>query len=135
MKEFEGISIRKLEQINTSDKRGPTYEWCKNIPGLQITIYKRKKGSSCGNHFHKGEDKSKNPERFLLLKGSLKLEAKNEINQTMKKEIEPISEILIYPNVLHSFYPLTSIMYLEYRSTVYDRNNEDVYPEEQFNLE
>ena len=127
MKGFEGLIIRKLNQIDPYDSRGPTYEWSKNIPGLQITLYKRKKGSTCGNHYHKGEDKSKNPERFLLINGLLQIEAKNAIKQTMKKKIEAVSEILIYPNVLHSFYPLTDIIYIEYRSTVFDPNNKDVY--------
>lgn len=46
--------------------------------------------------------------------------------------INEVSEILIYPNVIHSFHPLTDIIYIEYRSAVFNEKNSDVYPKSEF---
>ena len=59
--EFKGIQINKKNPININDLRGQTYEWCKGIPGLQISIYIRPPNFPSGNHYHKGKDPSKNP--------------------------------------------------------------------------
>ena len=122
-----GVKITSLEQANPNDTRGPIYEWCKGLPGRQLTIYERKKGLSLGNHYHKGEDPSKNPEILFLAKGEFRLVAYDKQGQRFEADVQEGNEIKIYPNVLHSLETLTDIILLEYRSTVFDRAKPDTY--------
>lgn len=129
---MEGLIIRKIDPASKEDLRGPTYEWCKGLNGLQVTIYKRKKGSLSGTHYHKGNDPSKNPERFFLVEGQLLLKALNRQGQQLEEVIKAGTEFLIYPNILHSMKALTNIIFLEYRTTVFDKSNSDTYSAETY---
>ena len=129
---FKGIIINKIPPINPNDARGPTYEWCKGLPGLQTSIYIRNPGFVCGNHYHKGHDPSKNPERFFLIEGEAILVATNPENQVLEEIVEDGTELLIYPNILHKLQPTTRIYFLEYRSTPFDSQNSDTYPAETY---
>ena len=64
---MEGIQINRIISSDFADPRGPTYEWCKGLLGQQVTIFYRNAGIIAGNHYHKGNDPSKNPEFFFLL--------------------------------------------------------------------
>ena len=129
---FTGILLHKLSTANEQDQRGVTYEWCKGLPGLQVTIYQRKKGSICGNHFHKGDDPSKNPERFFLVQGTMRLKAWNLHGEHMNCLVEAGTEMILEPNVLHSLEAQTDVTYIEYRSTVFNKAKPDCYPAELF---
>lgn len=129
MKKFKGIIIRKIAPVDPNDLRGPTFEWCKGQPGLQISVFERKAGVSFGGHYHKGEDKSKNPERFFLIKGKEKVIAENGLkNQKLDISIEGPTEIIISPNILHTFKAITDVIFLEYRETTFDKSKPDTYP-------
>ena len=130
--EFKGIIINKILPINSNDEKGFTYEWCKGLPGLQTSIYIRNPTFLCGNHYHKGKDPSKNPERFFLIEGKTLLLAKNPANQMLEEIIEGGTELIIYPNVLHELRPTTKIYFIEYRSTPFNKENPDTYPAETY---
>lgn len=127
---FQGITITKVAPIIT--EKGPTYEWSKGVPGLQITLYQRKKGKISGNHFHKGDDPSKNPERFFLIQGRMRLQARNRQGQVMNVIIEEGTELLINSWVFHALEALTDVVFVEYRSTVFNRQKPDTYSEKDF---
>ena len=130
MQTFQGIEIIKIPIVNPEDTRGPVYEWCKGQSGMQVSIFKRKLGITFGNHYHLGADPSKNPEKFFLIKGKMKLKAKNlTSNEIFETIIEEGTELLIYPKIWHSFESLADVIFIEYRSTVFDKNNPDVYTE------
>ncbi len=129
------IQIKKLNPSN-SDNRGSVYEWCKGEKGVQVTVYKRKAGTVFANHYHKGRDPSKNPERFLLVSGKAKLVGYNGLlKETIDVIIDEDTEVIIMPNVLHTFEALTDVIFLEYRSTVFDPKNSDCYSAETYLIE
>ncbi len=129
MQLLPGLHINQIPPADPHDPRGPTYEWCKHRTGLQVTIYKRKAGTLAGNHYHKGDDPSKNPEYFFLIEGKLKLTASSSHNTHQCEEIiEGGTELIIGPHISHSMEALTDIIFIEYRSTVFDKNNPDTYP-------
>ncbi len=128
---IEGVSVKKIRPVNPKDKKGPTYEWCKSIQGLQVSIYHRPKGKIFGEHYHKGIDPSKNPERFFVVAGKARLRAYNG-TQRMSRVIEEGTEVLIWPYVYHSYEALTDFYFIEYRSTIYDKENSDSFDEESY---
>ena len=132
MERFQGIDINQLERVNPDDPRGPVYEWCKGVAGQQVSIYHRPGGTPFGNHFHKGDDPAKNPERFFLVKGRVHLRATNPEGQELDVNVDEGSEIIIQPGVLYFFTPLTDIIFLEYRTTVFNRERPDSYPPEEY---
>ncbi|MEK6945408.1 MAG: hypothetical protein AABW63_01305 [Nanoarchaeota archaeon] len=130
---MEGVNISGIYPADLNDPRGMTYEWCKGILGLQLTVFERKKGTVFGGHYHKGLDPSKNPERLFLIKGQLKLLAHNGmIDSSLEETVNEGEELLIFPGIIHSFHSLTDIIILEYRSTIFDRNNSDTFSPETY---
>jgi oxalate decarboxylase/phosphoglucose isomerase-like protein (cupin superfamily) len=121
------VKITRVEQANLNDPRGPIYEWCKGLPGMQLTIYERKKGISLGNHYHKGEDPSKNPEILFLAKGEFKLVAYDKQGRRFEADVQEGQEIKISPYVLHALKTLTDIILLEYRSNIFNKEKPDTY--------
>ena len=128
--DFLGITITKVNPIMT--EKGITYEWSKGVPGLQVNIYNRKKGRISGNHFHKGDDPSKNPERFFLIQGRMRLRARNRQGETMEAFVEEGTELLIDPWVFHALEALTDVIFIEYRNTIFNRKKPDTYSEREF---
>lgn len=130
---FTGIEINKIHPTDPEDLRGPTYELYKGETGLQVTAYIRRRDVFFGNHYHRGEDPSKNPEKMFLVKGVVRLIAEDGV---AKKYLDTIVkegyEIRIYPNILHSMLALTDVIFLEYRSTIFDRENPDTYPNDTY---
>ncbi len=126
MQTFPGLKINTIAPADPYDPRGPTYEWCKNRSGKQVTIYKRKAGTIAGNHFHQGKDPSRNPEYFFLIDGKLKLIAFTDSHHC-EEIIESGTELIIGPNIKHSMEALTDIIFIEYRETVFDKDNPDTY--------
>ena len=131
-----GVEIEQLEDVSQSgDKRGPVFEW-KNFTDrktVQLTSYFRKNGSIFGNHFHKGTDPSKNPEFFFLVSGEAELWAWNKFTkEEAKVRLKPGMILTIWPHVLHKSTALTDIVYVEPRITVFDKNNSDTFPAEEY---
>lgn len=124
-----GITLNKVSIIKSS--KGETIEWCKNIPGMQVTIYYRPKDSQFAHHFHKGEDPSKLPERFLLIQGKVKMTFWNGKEQETAI-IEKGTEMLIQPFIYHEAVTLEDAIFAEYRATPFTEQTSDVYSKEEF---
>ena len=131
-KERPKVIIRKIEPADPDDERGPTYEWCRGLPGKQVSIYVRKRWSWFGNHFHGGRDPSKNPERFFLARGKVWFQAFEGKKRIVNGIIGSGAEIIIYPGILHSMRALTDVIFVEYRETEFDKSKSDTYPEEEY---
>jgi len=125
---ISGVKIKKIKPVKEKDKRGPTYEWCRGLPGRQVSVYIRKKGSRFGEHYHEGADPSKDPELLFLAKGRIEFQAVNPQGQEMKRIIKGGQELKIYPGILHWSRALTEVVFVEYRSIVYDKKHNDTYP-------
>ena len=129
MKEL--FEVNELTPVNLGDKRGPTYNW--TLPdGRSIVLFFRKKGSILGNHYHKGEDPSKNPERFFLAMGKLKGKFRGPDGKEKEKTLEvkfgeQALELTIYPFAWHSFEVLEDTLLVESRITPFDPDKPDVY--------
>lgn len=124
---MDGVIIRPVEPADRNDTRGMTYEWCRGLPGMQVTFGERKAGTVSGKHWHKGEDPSKNPERFLLVYGRMRARFCDGLDTEEKLIQEPFMELLIPPNILHAYIAVDDILFAEYRPTVYDRGRPDTY--------
>lgn len=125
--------IRKVEPVTASDPRGKTYEWCRGILGLQISIYERKAGHSFGGHFHTGIDHSKNPERFFLIIGKLECcFIDGYTDELFTAEVSEGNELIIPARVLHYMKALTDSIFIEYRPTMFDKSNPDSFPAERY---
>jgi hypothetical protein len=64
------------------DDRGHTAEYFHDRMGLHLIVF-RKAGTVSGRHFHKGISKAKNPEIFLLLSGTTRVNWRNVNNNEM----------------------------------------------------
>ncbi len=129
---MDGVSFRQIEPVNADDPKGLTYEWCKGIPGMQVTCCLRNAGKISGNHYHRGDDPSKNPERMLILSGSCDLITCDGTQTVVHFLRQPPLEIIIQPSILHAFLPKENINFLEYRATVFNPENNDTFPAESF---
>ncbi len=128
---IDGVLIKKLEPVVPGDVRGHTYEWCKGLPGMQVSVFYRKTGSIYGEHFHTGHDSSKNPERFLVLRGKVMLRA-TDGNDEMTTTLREAHEVLIQPYIYHTFEALSDVIFIEYRATIFDRSKPDAFDRESF---
>jgi dTDP-4-dehydrorhamnose 3,5-epimerase-like enzyme len=121
------VIIRTVPAIE--NEKGRTIEWCRGLPGQQVSVYYRKKGQQFAHHFHKGEDPAKNPERFFLIAGKVEISFFDPDTQEKEKQIiEAGEEMLIYPQVHHEAKALEDSIFIEYRETVFDPNRSDTYP-------
>jgi dTDP-4-dehydrorhamnose 3,5-epimerase-like enzyme len=83
-------------------------------------MFKRKKGAVSGRHYHKGKHPSKNPERFFVLYGKMKLYAKDlKTGQETEQVIAPFTEIQISPNIYHELLALGDSIFLEFKNEPY----------------
>ena len=132
-----GFTVKRLVPANPNNDRGKrTWEW-KLPDGRQITIYRRRKGEKFAAHFHKGEDPTKNPERFVLLEGRMWMDfedvdgnRKETVLDAKKGKKQP--ELTVEVGVLHTAIALTNCLYIEYRRQYFDPGNPDTYPAEAF---
>lgn len=110
------------------NEKGTTVEWCKGLPGKQISIYYRDKGSSFAQHYHTGKDASKNPERFFLISGKVQFWIEVSDHCIVQETLLPGQEMLIYPFVKHQAVALEDSIFIEYRSTVFSVDMNDTIP-------
>ncbi len=127
---MEGVIIKELQAVNPLDERGMTYEIYRGLETKQITLCKRKRGTYSGNHYHKGEDPSKNLERFVIIDGTGRLLIYNGIS--LEENIIKESEIIIGPYILHAIIADTDICFEEQRCTIFDREKTDTYSADSF---
>lgn len=123
-----GVTFKVISPVNI-DARGKVYRWCTNLLGMEVTIFQRLAGVSFGNHYHKGKDPSRNPERFLLLQGTASFWAYNGITKERVENVvvKEFTEVLIDKGVLHGFTAITNTIFIEYRVTTFDDNHPDMY--------
>lgn len=127
---FPGVEIRCVLLALESDPRGNTYEWCKGLPGKQVSVYTRHKGVIFGNHYHTGKDPSKNPERFFLIQGKIRLTVwKHGQSEKFTTKLGDGTELLLYPYIWHVMEALTDVIFIEYRSKEFDREKPDTFTE------
>jgi hypothetical protein len=126
---MKGIEIRPLSPKETP--AGNAYEWCKGVPGMQVTLFSRKPGTFSGKHYHLGTDPSRNPERCVLLQGEALFIACNGA-ETLDQIIKPFTEILISPLVMHALRADAPILFAEYRKTPFNPRQADTYLFETF---
>lgn len=120
--------IIKKHNPDYKDERGYMVDAFKGEDAKQITVLFRKAGTISGNHYHKGEDPSKNPEKFFIIKGKMKLTAENLEGELLWEDIvDDLTEIRIPPYVKHTFEALEDTWFIEYRKTVFDEKNSDTY--------
>lgn len=129
---MEGVRIRIVPSAKKDDPCGRTWEWAKGVCTLQITVYERKEGVTFGAHFHKGDDPSKNPERFFLAAGEIWAFFEDLNGNCERLVIKPGSEITIAPWILHTMTPLEDVILIEQRVTIFDREHSDTYAEAEF---
>lgn len=107
------------------DERGYIQEW-KFDDYRQITVLLRKKGGHFGHHLHTGADPSKDPERFFVLKGHVKVQWWDGSGGKHEAEMKDGDTITIPKNIPHCFDSLEDCWFLEYRVTHFDPQHPDV---------
>ena len=117
-----------------SERGKRTWEWL--LPGgQQITFYLRLARENFAGHFHKGDDPSKNPELFVLLRGKMKFVFRdlegNCASVTLDAATGPQC-LTIQPWAFHDVVAETDVLYAEYRETRFNPDMPDTYPEEEF---
>lgn len=136
----KGINIRVLPPANSRNAKGKrTWEWPLKKRMFRsnhhVTVYLRQRGERFAGHFHKGEDPSKNPEYFLLLKGRIQVsfQKRGESNQELVVDGKrgPV-EITIQPWVLHKMKALAKSIYLEYKPRKFNPTRPDIYSPGEF---
>lgn len=114
-------------KVASKDARGYVWQW-QFKDGRQVSIFFRKKGVHFAHHYHMGKDRAKNPERFFLVSGRVRVMWWNTRGKKFVRKVRAGSEILIPKMVPHCFDALEGCMFLEYRSTHFDPKHPDVVP-------
>ena len=128
-----GVCIEKIAPVRTDDPQGNVFELFKGKPGLQVTVFERKAGVVCGKHFHKGTDPSKDPEYLFLISGECRVHAYNGFtDETLEKIVSAGTLLTFEKGIYHELEALTDIIFLEYRSTVFDPEYSDTFLREEY---
>lgn len=112
----------KIEQVPLwkQDDRGKAYGFSVRESSYFIVLY-RQAGTTSGDHYHRGEIKSKSPEIFYFVKGKAELTVRDiETGGEEVYQVEEGVKIEIPPMVYHSFKALTDIILLEFNTTKED---------------
>lgn len=129
---MKGVKIVKIAPVSR-DSRGETRELFTGLPGRQMVLYKRKKGAVFGRHFHKGIDPSKNPERMFIISGRLEFFAYDgQSGETLRTKISGNTYLTIAKGIYHEMRALSDVFFIEYRSTIFDKENPDTFPQEDY---
>lgn len=92
-----------------------------------LTVIHRRAGTVSGDHYHKGETRSKSPETFFLVSGKVKLFVRDiKTNEEETYEIEENHKIAIPPRVYHAFTAVTDFVLLEFNLEEEDYKNDVV---------
>jgi dTDP-4-dehydrorhamnose 3,5-epimerase-like enzyme len=127
------VKIKKFEP-NFTDKTGEVYNLPVTRKFKEMAVFTKKKGTIFAEHYHKGKDSSKNPEIFILLRGKLRLKARDiETGKSETHVIEAVSQFEIPPYVYHTFVALEKTIFIESRKTFYDKNKSNNYYDFGFN--
>lgn len=128
--EIDKVNTRALVPANPSNDRGlRTWKW-----GL-TTVYFRQQGEVFGGHFHEGIDPSKDPEKFLLLTGTVEVSLEDQEGHNRSFVLAAGSgpvELAIPPRVLHTLVALVDCWFIENRVTPFNPELPDTYLREDF---
>jgi quercetin dioxygenase-like cupin family protein len=122
----EGYRVGHLEPVNPNDPKGSTWEW-KHEDGRQITVYERHAGHKFGGHYHTGSDPSKCPERLYVARGRISVifDDSGVIGGVVLNQGDTL---IIDPLVKHWMRAIDDCTLIEYRITLFDRENPDTVP-------
>ncbi len=121
---MKGVTYQKVPSIE--NEKGITVEWCKGIPGKQVSIYYRNAGQSFADHYHTGADSSKKPERFFLISGKVSFFCEDmKSKETTSFILTSGMELLIEPFIYHKAEALEDSIFLEYRMTEFNPKDSD----------
>lgn len=130
---MQGIQIEYIPSKVPDDPRGEVFELFKGKPGRQVTLYTRVANTAFGNHFHRGDDPSKDPELIFIISGSCELYALNGFTgEEMRETVGEHTLISIQKGIYHELVAQTDVIFMEYRSTVFDPEHPDTYPKEAY---
>lgn len=114
-------------KILGKDARGYVWQW-QFKDGRQVSIFFRKKGVHFAHHYHTGKDSSKDPERFFIVSGRVRVTWWNAHGKRFVRQVHAGSEIIIPKLMPHCFDALEDCIFLEYRTTHFDHQHPDVVP-------
>ncbi len=110
---MKGVNIVNLEKIH-SDERGEIFSLKLLDTFSEIVFVRRRKGTVSGKHYHTGKDKSKNPERLIVVSG--RIEAKFfdiKTEEYQKKILNSMDMIEVFPNVYHELKAVEEVVFIE----------------------
>lgn len=119
------VKIEKITPLK-EDARGNAYGFEIRPAGYPIILH-RKAGTRSGDHYHKGNTKSKSPEIFYLAEGKIRLTVKDmETAEEEIYEVEENTKIEIPSKIYHSVFALTDIVLIEFNVRKEDFKNDTV---------
>lgn len=116
------VKITKINPFNP-DKRGLAYGFAARSSKYFIIVH-RKRGTISAKHHHKGLSKSRNPETFCLVFGTMRIYTRNL--KTKKEEEHIITEnhlVEIPAMVYHELHAATDMIFIEF----HDRDDSRSY--------
>ena len=107
------ITITPLDQVG-EDERGGTYVFDMDRSGQMIVAH-RKAGSASGRHYHKGVSPNKDPEKLILMKGTIEVNWRNMEGGMESGSITGTGPALVVipAGVWHEVMALTDFVMLE----------------------
>ncbi|MFH1510073.1 MAG: hypothetical protein ABIF10_00150 [Candidatus Woesearchaeota archaeon] len=109
------VKIKKINPFKP-DKRGLAYGFTTR-PSRYFIVVHRKRGTVSAKHHHKGLAKSRNPETFCLIYGTMRLYTKNL--RTKKEQEHIITEnhlVEIPAMVYHELHAVTDMIFIEFHN-------------------
>ena len=138
-----GVKIITIDPKRV-DQRGAVYEQFElnGIGYPHYTLYYRSLDARSSYHFHKGDNKSKDPEILLVLSGGLELIARNMFGELLTEVVTNhglnsngvgIPAIIIDKNVCHQTISRSpDLIIMELWMEKFDPNFKDIYPKSEF---
>lgn len=125
------MAITYIPPANPGNPKGQRTFQIQFLDGHQLTACMRFSGEKVGDHFHKGEDPSKDPEQTILLSGVVKCITQKPGGEKIEIIIDakggPVL-VEIGPMVWHVFECQTDCVFVERRVTHFDPARSDCYP-------
>ena len=114
MKTIDGVFIDKTEPFFEANGKilRRVFE---SLPGTGLVVCTYTRGTTSGNHFHKGLIPSKKPERLYVVYGIVRLSAENTRGDKIEALVDEDTRIEIRKGVFHKFEMMTNVKILEYR--------------------
>lgn len=109
------ITVKEFNSIG-SDERGETKSFTIKDYG-QFVYLKRKKGSLCGNSYHRGINEGTRIKTFILLKGGVTINYRHvDSHESESMKVTAPSIIEVEPFTVHNMYMESDVLILENNS-------------------